>query len=70
MKRKVRMTNRRLVPKQPVLLRSHGIVAFTKSLYTAGKAVPDQMIKDLWKNLKNGLTDAAYAVQRNSAEVC
>lgn len=44
-------------------------MAFSKALHSAGKAVPDQTIKDLLKNLKNGLVDHALAVQRNSAEV-
>lgn len=43
-------------------------MAFTKALHSAGKAVPDQMLKDLLKNLKNGLVDHATAVQRHSAE--
>lgn len=43
-------------------------MAFTKALHSAGKAVPDQMLKDLMKNLKNALVDNAMAVQRHSAE--
>lgn len=53
---------------QPVLLRASAISSLTKSLTSAGKAVPDPIAKDLLRYLKNGLGDNALAVQRTSAE--
>ena len=53
---------------QPVLLRAQAISALTKSLSSAGRAVPDQIAKDLLRYLKNGLSDTALAVQRTCAE--
>jgi hypothetical protein len=53
---------------QPVLLRAQAISALTKSLSSAGRAVPDPIAKDLLRYLKNGLSDTAFAVQRTCAE--
>jgi hypothetical protein len=51
-----------------VLLRAQAISALTKSLSSAGRAVPDPIAKDLLRYLKNGLSDNALAVQRTCAE--
>lgn len=53
---------------QPVILRSHAIIALTKSLKTGGKAVADATAKDVYKYLRNGLSDNATSVQRHSAD--
>lgn len=51
-----------------MLLRAQAISALTKSLSSAGRAVPDPIAKDLLRYLKNGLSDNALAVQRTCAE--
>ncbi|WVR04261.1 hypothetical protein IAU60_001261 [Kwoniella sp. DSM 27419] len=51
-----------------VILRVHAVLAFSKSLHSAGKALPDALLKDLLKTLRNGLQDKALPVQRASAE--
>ncbi|WWC87367.1 uncharacterized protein L201_002256 [Kwoniella dendrophila CBS 6074] len=51
-----------------VILRVHAILAFSKSLQSAGKALPDGLLKDLLKSLRNGLQDKALPVQRACAE--
>ncbi|WWC58989.1 uncharacterized protein I303_101535 [Kwoniella dejecticola CBS 10117] len=51
-----------------VILRVHAMLAFSKSLYSAGKALPDGLLKDLLKSLRNGLQDKALPVQRACAE--
>lgn len=40
-----------------------------KSFVTAGKAVSDQLGKDILKQLRNGLSDKALSIQRVCAEV-
>ncbi|WVQ76597.1 hypothetical protein IAR50_006269 [Cryptococcus sp. DSM 104548] len=51
-----------------VLLRTQSLVAFSKSLYSAGRALPDALLKDLLKSLRYGLQDKALPVQRATAE--
>ncbi|KAK8846574.1 hypothetical protein IAR55_005660 [Kwoniella newhampshirensis] len=51
-----------------VILRTHAILAFSKSLQSAGKALPDVLVKDLVKSLRSGLQDKALPVQRACAE--
>ncbi|WRT65221.1 uncharacterized protein IL334_002164 [Kwoniella shivajii] len=51
-----------------VILRVHAVLAFSKSLISAGKALPDALLKDLLKSLRNGLQDKALPVQRACAE--
>ncbi|ODN88477.1 clathrin-coated vesicle protein [Cryptococcus wingfieldii CBS 7118] len=51
-----------------VLLRTQSLVAFSKSLYSAGRALPDALLKDLLKSLRWGLQDKALPVQRATAE--
>ena len=51
-----------------VILRTHALMCFSKSLVSAGKALPDGLFKDLLKALRNGLQDRALPVQRASAE--
>ncbi|WVW78983.1 hypothetical protein I302_100946 [Kwoniella bestiolae CBS 10118] len=51
-----------------VILRVHAIQAFSKSLHSAGKALPDGLLKDLLKSLRNGIQDKALPVQRACAE--
>ncbi|WWD08143.1 hypothetical protein V865_006254 [Kwoniella europaea PYCC6329] len=51
-----------------VILRVHAILAFSKSLQSAGKALPDGLLKDLLKSLRNGIQDKALPVQRACAE--
>nr|ODO00955.1 clathrin-coated vesicle protein [Cryptococcus depauperatus CBS 7855] len=50
------------------ILRTHALVAFSKSLQSAGKALPDALTKDLLKSLRYGLQDKALPVQRAAAE--
>lgn len=51
-----------------VLLRTQAMVAFSRSLHSAGKALPDALVKDLLKSLRSGLQDKALSVQRACAE--
>ncbi|WWD21891.1 hypothetical protein CI109_106379 [Kwoniella shandongensis] len=51
-----------------VILRIHAVLAFSKSLQSAGKALPDVLVKDLLKTLRAGLQDKALPVQRACAE--
>lgn len=51
-----------------VILRTHAVLAFSKSLVSAGRALPDALVKDLLKHLRSGLQDKALPVQRASAE--
>ncbi|WWC67479.1 uncharacterized protein I206_101387 [Kwoniella pini CBS 10737] len=51
-----------------VILRVHAMLAFSKSLQSAGKALPDGLLKDLLKSLRNGIQDKALPVQRACAE--
>lgn len=44
------------------------MVAFSRSLHSAGKALPDALVKDLLKSLRSGLQDKALSVQRASAK--
>lgn len=44
------------------------MVAFSRSLHSAGKALPDALVKDLLKSLRSGLQDKALSVQRACAE--
>ncbi|KIR37913.1 clathrin-coated vesicle protein [Cryptococcus deuterogattii 99/473] len=50
-----------------VLLRTQAMVAFSRSLHAAGKALPDALVKDLLKSLRSGLQDKALSVQRACA---
>lgn len=50
-----------------VLLRTQAMVAFSRSLHSAGKALPDALVKDLLKYLRSGLQDKALSVQRACA---
>lgn len=43
-------------------------MAFSKSLHSAGRALPDALVKDLVKALRNGLSDKALPIQRACAE--
>ncbi|ORY24869.1 putative clathrin-coated vesicle protein [Naematelia encephala] len=51
-----------------VLLRTHAVVAFSRSLVSAGRALPDTLFKDLLKALRGGLQDRALPVQRACAD--
>jgi hypothetical protein len=51
-----------------VILRTHAVLAFSKSLVSAGRALPDALHKDLLKALRAGLSDRALSIQRASAE--
>ncbi|WVQ83814.1 hypothetical protein IAT38_005958 [Cryptococcus sp. DSM 104549] len=51
-----------------VILRTHAVLAFSKSLHSAGRALPDALVKDLLKSLRYGLQDKALPVQRATAE--
>ncbi|ORX36130.1 armadillo-type protein [Kockovaella imperatae] len=51
-----------------VLLRCQAVLAFSRSLHSAGRALPDALVKDLLKALRNGLQDRALPVQRACAE--
>lgn len=51
-----------------VILRTHAILAFSKSLVSAGRALPDALVKDLLKHLRSGLQDKALPIQRACAE--
>jgi len=53
---------------QPVILRTHAVLAFSKTLVSAGRALPDSLVKDLHKGLRGGLADRALSVQRACAE--
>lgn len=53
---------------QSVLLRANAILAFSRCLVSAGKALPDVLVKDLLKALRAGLSDRALPVQRACAE--
>ncbi|WVO22834.1 uncharacterized protein IAS62_004177 [Cryptococcus decagattii] len=53
--------------KNSVLLRTQAMVAFSRSLHSAGKALPDALVKDLLKYLRSGLQDKALSVQRACA---
>ncbi|KAL7334523.1 hypothetical protein PS15p_200133 [Mucor circinelloides] len=52
----------------PLLLRLETITAFTLLLKGAGKAATDQILKDLMKQLRNGLVDKALVVRIASAQ--
>jgi len=43
-------------------------MAFSKSLQSAGRALPDALVKDLLKTLRTGLSDKAFPIQRACAE--
>ena len=49
-------------------MRSHAVLAFSKSLHSAGRALPDALVKDLLKVLRSGLSDRALPIQRACAE--
>jgi hypothetical protein len=51
-----------------VILRTHAVLAFSKSLVSAGRALPDALHKDLLKALRSGLSDKALPIQRACAE--
>lgn len=51
-----------------VILRTHAVNAFAKSLISAGRALPDALVKDLLKHLRSGLGDKALPIQRSCAE--
>ncbi|OCF33994.1 clathrin-coated vesicle protein [Kwoniella heveanensis BCC8398] len=51
-----------------VILRVHAVIAFSKSLQSAGRALPDALLKDLLKSLRNGLQDKALPLQRACSE--
>jgi hypothetical protein len=53
---------------QSITLRTHAIQAFTKSLHSAGRAIPDSLVKDTLKALRVGLQDKALPIQRACAE--
>ncbi|TDL16333.1 clathrin-coated vesicle protein [Rickenella mellea] len=52
-----------------VLLRFHSLVTLKKSLTTAGRAVTDQVMKDILKQTKSSLSDKSLPVQRAAADV-
>lgn len=51
-----------------MILRTHAVLAFSKSLQSAGRALPDALVKDLLKALRAGLQDKALPIQRACAE--
>ena len=50
------------------MLRTHAVLAFSKSLHSAGRALPDALAKDVVKALRGGLSDKALPIQRACAE--
>jgi hypothetical protein len=44
-------------------------MALQKSLSTAKKAVPETNIRDILKQMRNGLTDKSLPVQRGASQV-
>jgi hypothetical protein len=44
------------------------VLAFSRSLISAGKALPDALVKDLLKALRAGLSDRALPIQRACAD--
>lgn len=53
----------------PLLLRLETVTAFTLLLKGAGKAATEQILKDLMKQLRNGLVDKALVMRIASAQV-
>lgn len=53
---------------QSVILRTYAVVSFSKTLVSAGRALPDVLTKDLLKALRAGLADRALPIQRACAE--
>ena len=51
-----------------MILRCHAVFAFSKTLHSAGRALPDALVKDLLKALRSGLSDRALPIQRACAE--
>ncbi|CAG8780205.1 9735_t:CDS:1, partial [Acaulospora colombiana] len=51
------------------LLRYHALEALAKGLCSAGRALTDQMVKDLHKNMRAALLDRALPVQRAACSV-
>ncbi|KAK0495924.1 clathrin-coated vesicle protein [Armillaria luteobubalina] len=51
------------------LLRYHAILALQKSLSSAKRAVADNTVKDIIKQMRSALVDRCHPVQRASAEV-
>lgn len=49
------------------ILRYHAISALSKAISNAGKAISDQAVKDLHKNMRAALLDKALSVQRAAA---
>ncbi|KAG6906802.1 hypothetical protein DXG01_012050 [Tephrocybe rancida] len=54
---------------QSLLLRHTALVALRKSLTTAKRAVTDSALKDILKQMRNGLVDKSLPVQREAANV-
>ncbi|KAG5643615.1 hypothetical protein DXG03_000582 [Asterophora parasitica] len=54
---------------QSPLLRYHALVALRKSLTTAKRAVTDAALRDVLKQMRNGLGDKSLPVQREAASV-
>lgn len=52
-----------------MLLRLETMTAFTLLLKGAGKAATEQILKDLMKQLRNGLVDKALVMRIASAQV-
>ena len=51
-----------------MILRTQAVLAFSRSLHSAGRALPDALVKDLLKSLRAGLQDRALPIQRACAE--
>ncbi|PPQ91330.1 hypothetical protein CVT25_003770 [Psilocybe cyanescens] len=51
------------------LLRYHALIALSKSLTTAKRAVTDATCRDIVKQAKSGLTDKSLAVQRAACQI-
>ncbi|KAM0751074.1 ARM repeat-containing protein [Meredithblackwellia eburnea MCA 4105] len=52
----------------PVIYRSAALVVLRKAIANGGKSMSDQLIKDTLKAVRNGLSDKAGAIVRESAE--
>lgn len=58
-----------LMLSQSVLLRVNALIALRKAMTTSGRAVTDNVMRDIIKYSKSSLTDKSLAVQRAAADV-
>lgn len=50
-------------------MRCHALIMLRKGLSSAKKALSDSLVKDIFKNMRNGLNDKVFPVQRAAAGV-